>query len=116
MNPNKHGNRSYSFSVKTNNNNQFLNQANAARKTELIYMNKPYNLNTVFYQNKNDISRENNQGRKLQSRYSSASENKYHFMHKLASNPQIIFLLIKRREKLKKIKWCISLLQMRVKV
>ena len=91
MNPNKHGNRSYSFSVKTNNNNQFLNQANAARKTELIYMNKPYNLNTVFYQNKNDISRENNQGRALKSRYSSASENKYHFMHKLASNPQIIF-------------------------
>ena len=91
MNQYKHGNRSNSFSVKTNNNNQYLNQANAARKTELIYMNKPYNLNTVFYQNKNDISRENNQGRALKSRYSSASENKYHFMHKLASNPQIIF-------------------------
>ena len=87
----KSGNRS--FSVKSNNiyNNEFINQAHMPRKTELIYMNKPNNLNKISYQNKNDLNRENPQGGKLQSRYSSASENKYHFMHKLASNPQIIF-------------------------
>ena len=87
----KSGNRS--FSVKSNNiyNNEFINQAHIPRKTELIYMNKPNNLNKISYQNKNDLNRENPQGGKLQSRYSSASENKYHFMHKLASNPQIIF-------------------------
>ena len=84
------------FSVKDNNfHNDLMNQTQIPRKTEFFFMNKPNNLKSELLINKNNNTRENPQVKTLKSRYSSASENKYHFMHKLASNPQSqLFLLV----------------------
>ena len=86
----KNSNRS--FSVKENNfHNEIMNKTHMPRKTDLFFMNKQNNLKSGFLLNNNDNPRDNLPAKALKSRYSSASENKYHFMHKLASNPQIIF-------------------------
>ena len=86
----KNSNRS--FSVKENNfHNEIINKTHMPRKTDLFFMNKQNNLKSGFLLNNNDNPRDNPPAKALKSRYSSASENKYHFMHKLASNPQIIF-------------------------
>ena len=90
MNQYKNSNRSYS--VKANKfNNKIMNQTQDFRKTEGIYLNKPNNLKAVVVPNKKDINREKFPVRTLQSRYSSASENKYHFMNKISSNPLFVF-------------------------
>ena len=88
----KNSNANRSFSVKDNNfHNEIMNQTHIPRKTEFFFMNKQNNLKSGFLIDKNDNSRVNPPVKTLKSRYSSASENKYHFMHKLAANPQIIF-------------------------
>ena len=90
-NINQNEQRTRSFSVKANNlNNELANQNQFSRKTEGFYMHKQNNLNYQYYPNKNILIREKPPERALKSRYSSASENKYHFMHKLSKKPEFI--------------------------
>ena len=91
INKGKQGNRS--FSVNANNiNNDLANQTNNIRKTEDFYLNRPNNIKIQNNPFKKDNGGIKPQGKALKSRYSSASENKYHFIHKLALNPQFIIM------------------------
>ena len=79
-----------SYSVKNNNlSNSFNFNIPAQRETATFYMNKPNNIKPTIESNKAIVRFEKPPIGSLQSRYSSASENKYHFTHKLALNPQL---------------------------
>ena len=83
-NINEYQNKARSFSVKNNNlTNKFQTQRNTAN----FYMNKTNNLKSN-YLNQQNIHVQKPPQRSLQSRYSSASENRYHFTHKLNFKPQ----------------------------
>ena len=69
------------------NNNDFINTFQPQRKTQVLYFNNPNYLNNQILYKRNS-SGEKIKEKKVQSRYSSASENKYHFIHRLAKNPQ----------------------------
>ena len=84
-NINEYQNKTRSFSVK---NNILNNKFQPQRNTGTFYVNKQNNLkpNNINQQN---IKVQKPPQRSLQSRYSSASENRYHFSHKLAFEPQL---------------------------
>ncbi len=80
-----------SFSVKSNNmKNKFANVLPVKRNSEAIYFNNPIERKTSFFV---PISKQNlkkSPERSLQSRYSSASEDKYHFMNRIKPQFEII--------------------------
>ena len=90
-NLNLYKNTNRSYSVKNINLSKPFNYKLPAKKdTQTFYMNKPNNLKQNLDSNKNIIRLEKLPIGTLQSRYSSASENRYHFTHKLALNPLLV--------------------------
>ena len=90
-NLNLYKNTNRSYSVKNINLSKPFNYKLPAKKdTQTFYMNKPNNLKQNLDSNKNIIRLEKLPIGTLQSRYSSASENRYHFTHKLALNPLLL--------------------------
>ena len=83
-NINEYQNKTRSYSVK---NNILTNKLQPQRNTANFYGNKPNNLNPNYI-NQQNIKVQKPPQRSLQSRYSSASENRYHFTHKLNLKPQ----------------------------
>ena len=81
----------HSFQPKNNNlnSNNFIN-AFPQRKTQVLYYANQNNFNNPFNTIRNSSGEKKRETKQVQSRYSSASENKYHFIHKLAKNPQFL--------------------------
>ena len=84
-NINEYPNKTRSYSLK---HNMLTNKFQPIRNTGNFYMmNKMNNLKSN-YLNQQNINVQKPPQRSLQSRYSSASENRYHFSHKLNFKPQ----------------------------
>ena len=84
----------YHFITKSSNNqsdSKLMNQTQEPRKTEGFYMKKTNNLKAPFIPIKQDLNKKKPPVRAINSRYNSASENKYHFMHKLSNDPLFVF-------------------------
>ena len=81
----------HSFQPKNNNlnSNNFIN-AFPQRKTQVLYYANQNKFNNPFNTIRNSSGEKKRETKQVQSRYSSASENKYHFIHKLAKNPQFL--------------------------
>ena len=89
-NLNQYKNSTRSYSVKNNNlSNSFNFKLPTKRETATFYIDKPNKIKPNIESNKAIVRFEKPPMGSLQSRYSSASENKYHFTHKLALNPQL---------------------------
>ena len=84
-NINEYQNKTRSYSVK---NNILTNKLQPQRNTANFYVNKSNNLKPNYI-NQQNINVQKPPQRSLQSRYSSASENRYHFTHKLNFKPQL---------------------------
>ena len=84
-------NMSHSFQNKTNLNNPFMNTFQPQRNTQSLLFNNLNDLNNPLYTNKRNSSGEKIKPMKVQSRYSSSSENKYHFMNRFTNNPLFKF-------------------------
>jgi D-alanyl-D-alanine carboxypeptidase len=84
-NINEYQNKTRSYSVK---NNILTNKLQPQRNTANFYVNKSNNLKPNYI-NQQNINVQKPPQRSLQSRYSSASENRYRFTHKLNLKPQL---------------------------
>ena len=84
-NINEYQNKTRSYSVK---NNIITNKLQPQRNTANFYVNKSNNLKPNYI-NQQNINVQKPPQRSLQSRYSSASENRYRFTHKLNLKPQL---------------------------
>ena len=82
---NEYQNKARSYSVK---NNILTNKFQPHRSTGTFYANKSNQLKPNYI-NQQNIKLQKPPQRSLQSRYSSASENRYHFTHKLNFKPQL---------------------------